>query len=172
MSKPRNRDVAPGTLRLIVMRHAKSDWHTGAQTDHERPLNERGKREAPVVGKQLAEKGYVPELVLCSDSARTSETYDRIKPYFPDARIEYLRDLYHASIGEVRAVLDKVPAGTQSLMLLGHNPGWEDMVTELAGEPVEMKTANAAVLEADAATFAEAIAPGKRMRLVHVVTPK
>lgn len=153
------------------MRHAKSDWESGAQTDHERPLNERGNREAPSVGKQLLELDLAPEFVLSSDSQRTTETYQRIGAFFPNAEVHFRRELYHAGIAEVRALLHLVPAGTQTLLLVGHNPGWEELVTVLAKKRVEMKTAYAAVFESQAADFSGALAAGAPTSFVRLVTP-
>lgn len=157
-------------LRLVVMRHAKSDWDAGASTDHERPLNERGRREAPVVGKELAKLGYAPALVISSDSKRTTETLELARPFWPAAEVRFSRDLYHAGIGEVRQAVASVPPEITTLLVLGHNPGWESMVSQLSGAHVELKTSHAAVLESDAATFAEALASGKKMKLVTIVT--
>lgn len=153
------------------MRHAKSDWETGAQTDHERPLNERGNREAPSVGKQLLELGLAPDFVLSSDSRRTTETYQRVGSFFPEAEVHFLRELYHAGMAEVRAVLHLVPASAKTLLLVGHNPGWEELVTVLARKRVEMKTAYAAVFESQATDFAGALAPGAPTSFVRLVTP-
>ena len=61
--------------RLIIMRHAKSSWTSGALSDHERPLNARGIRDAPRVGAALVKRGWLPQLVLSSDSERTRETF-------------------------------------------------------------------------------------------------
>lgn len=158
-------------VRLIVMRHAKSDWNAGAETDHERPLNDRGRQEAPYVGKKLATSGYVPDYVLSSDSTRTTETFEAIRPYFPGVPVEFVRDLYHAGIDEVRGLLTSLPSEAKTVLVLGHNPGWEDMVSELAGKHVEMKTAYAAVLDSDEASLVLALERGRRMRLAEIVTP-
>ncbi len=159
------------SLRLIVMRHAKSDWNAGAETDHERPLNERGRKEAPHVGKALKADGLVPEVVLSSDSTRTTETFEAMSPFLAHAAVSYLPELYHAGLAEVRAAAGHVPPGARTVMVLGHNPGWEDMVRELTGEPIELKTAHAAILESDAHDLSTALAPGRRMRLVRVLKP-
>ena len=158
-------------LRLIVLRHAKSDWDSGAQTDHERPLNERGNREAPVVGKQLLDLGFVPDFVLSSDSQRTTETYQRIAALFPKAEVHFRRELYHSGLNEVRALLDLVPPSTRTLLLVGHNPGWEELATTLAKKRIEMKTAHAAVFEPSEPNFTCALAPGAPMKFVRLVTP-
>ncbi len=157
-------------LRLVVMRHAKSDWEAGAAVDHERPLNERGRREAPIVGERLAALGYAPEVVLSSDSKRTTETFELASVHWPLVRVTFTRDLYHAGVGEVRSAASGV-TDARALLVLGHNPGWEAVVSTLSGKRVEMKTSYAAVLESDARTFADAVAAGARMRLLTVVTP-
>jgi len=158
-------------VRLIVLRHAKSDWESGAQSDHERPLNERGNREAPLVGKQLAERGLVPDFVLSSDSRRTTETYQRVASFFPNAEVHYRAELYHAGLSAVRGLLHLVPAATKTLLLVGHNPGWEEMVTELARRRLEMKTAYAAVFESKADDLPSALAPGAVLTFIEMITP-
>ncbi len=157
--------------RRVVMRHAKSAWDAGASTDHERPLNERGKREAPVVGRDLAARGFAPDLVLTSDSKRTMETLELALPFWPKAEVVSSRALYHAGIVEVRDALASVPPAAETVLVLGHNPGWEGMVSQLSGKHVEMKTSYAAVLESDAESFSEALAPGAKLKLVAMITP-
>lgn len=153
------------------MRHAKSDWHAGVQSDHARPLNERGRAEAPLVGERLRALGFTPDHVLSSDSARTTETFDLMRPSFPDVPCRFAHELYHAGLEQVRELAATVPASARTVMVLGHNPGWEEMVSELAGRPVEMKTAYAAVLESDAPTLADALRSGEPVRLVELVKP-
>jgi phosphohistidine phosphatase len=157
--------------RLVVMRHAKSDWEAGAGSDHERPLNDRGRREAPSVGRELAERGYTPDVVLTSDSKRTTETLELAKPFWPKAKVVAMRALYHAGIVEVRDALPSVPADAVTLLVLGHNPGWEGMVSQLSGKHVEMKTSYAAVLESEADSFDAALAPGAKLKLVAMIKP-
>ena len=77
--------------RLMLMRHAKSAWTSHVPTDHERPLNERGRRDAARVGKRLAKLGWVPDLVVGSDSRRTEETWERMQKRFPRARASVSR---------------------------------------------------------------------------------
>ena len=133
--------------RLVVMRHAKSSWKSSAATDHERPLNARGRRAAPLVGARLVELGWAPEVVLSSDSARTRETLERMQPILSaGAKVHYSRDLYLAGIEEIREQLRLVPPEVTVLLILGHNPGFEEFVTWLSGEEVTLKTASAALL--------------------------
>jgi phosphohistidine phosphatase len=119
---------------LILMRHAKSAWHDPQQKDHDRPLNDRGRKAAPRMGAWLAEAGYRPDLVLCSTAQRARETLDLLKPALPGGtRIEHLRALYMAAPREMLAEIAKAPAESDMLMLVGHNPGMGSLASLLAG---------------------------------------
>jgi phosphohistidine phosphatase len=160
-----------GMKRLIVMRHAKSDWDAGAANDHERPLNARGRREAPSVGERLAELGATPDLAIVSDAARTRETWARVAKSFPKAEMALEPAFYLAGIDAVRDRLERAPRDAKTILVLGHNPGWEEMATELAADRVELKTSYAAIFETDDdAPWSELLAPGK-LRLAKVVKP-
>ena len=121
------------TLRLILVRHAKSSWKDPTLDDHARPLNGRGRRSAAAIGRWLAGNGHAPERVLCSDSVRTRETWARIAAELPDPpRAEWLRRLYHATPQTLLASLRT--AGTASpVLLLGHNPGTAAAARRFAG---------------------------------------
>ncbi len=156
--------------RIIIMRHAKSDWAAGAGSDHERPLNHRGKREAPLVGAALRASGLAPQRVLSSDSARTRETWERMADQLDGAEVTFDAKLYLAGIDVVRAALADLDEATKTVLVLGHNPGWEDMVTELARRRIELKTAHAAVFESTRdVPWPEALA-FENLRLDRVVT--
>lgn len=113
----------PGHCRLILTRHAKSDWDDPSVSDHDRPLNARGRRSARALGDWLAGRGYDPEEVLCSSSRRTAETWDcaaeAVFETLPVLRIE--RSLYHADPETMLQVLRTATAPT--VMMIGHNPG-------------------------------------------------
>ncbi len=133
--------------RLIVMRHAKSSWESDAPDDHERPLNKRGLRDAPRIGRHLRELGWVPDLVLSSDALRTRQTYyglcEGLEETIPAI---FTPNLYH---GGYQSLLDEaasVPEEVQTLLVLGHNPGWQELVKKLSGSEVPMKTATAVLL--------------------------
>lgn len=159
--------------RLIVLRHAKSSWETEAATDHDRPLNKRGKRDAQRIGKRLAKLGWVPELVFSSDSARTRETWERMKEAFDDAiEATFTRDMYHAGIGAVRTVLVGIPDNVKTVMAIGHNPGWESVVEQLTGDEVTLTTCNAALLIADADNWSDAAAMDSSWKLHALLRPK
>lgn len=118
------------TRTLILIRHAKSSWDSPALDDHERPLNKRGRRAATALGDWLRDKGWTPDQVLSSDSARTRETYARLGL---DTEAEFTRDLYHAAPDQMRRVLSH--ATGDQVMMLGHNPGIADFAAELSLEP-------------------------------------
>jgi phosphohistidine phosphatase len=135
--------------RLVMMRHAKSDWDADAKSDHERPLNHRGRREAPQVAQTLRKEGLSPDLVISSDATRTRETWERMEDELDGARVVFDASLYLAGIDAVRASLERhgpAVADARVVMMLGHNPGWEETVHALTGQNVELKTAHAAVL--------------------------
>ena len=160
------------TRRLIVMRHAKSSWNSPAHSDHERPLNGRGRRDAPRIGAALVERGWTPELVLSSDAQRTRETFAGMSEVFPSAvEARYLPSFYHAGLGAAQGELPAVPDQVACLLVLGHNPGWEDLVDWLAGEDIVMKTANAALLSLDLESWSDALQPGK-WKLEDVIRPR
>lgn len=128
---------------LLVLRHAKSSWDDPALDDHERPLNARGERDAPRMGR-LARKERLPvELIISSDALRARLTARAVA----DAsgyRGEILLDprLYHASAAEILAVLrSAVEHDIATVMIVGHNPGLEDLVARLTGEPESLPTA-------------------------------
>jgi phosphohistidine phosphatase len=160
--------------RLIVLRHAKSSWESDAADDHSRPLNKRGKRDAPRVAAWLAANGWAPELVLSSDARRTRETWKRMADVLgTDVEgVTFTSDLYGGGVQEARAALAKLPASARTAMIIGHNPGWEELVAWLSGRPTRMTTANAALLLGKGATWKAALAVSGRWRLEQVIRPK
>ena len=161
------------TRRLIVMRHAKSSWASGAQSDHQRPLNDRGRRDAPRVATALVDVNWLPDLILSSDAQRTRETYDGMAVSFPcEIPVQFLFSFYLAGL---EAVLNESPGVAdeiETLMVLGHNPGWQEIVARLSGHDVAMKTANAALLEAQGTSWHEALRSFGAWDLVEVISPK
>ncbi len=122
------------TLRLILTRHAKSDWSTPGAPDHDRPLNARGRRQAPLVGRWLASRRDLPGVVLSSDATRTRETVDLILPELgttPDVTFDAA--LYHAAPEVILAALRRQSAPV--VMLVGHNPGLGETASRLAHTP-------------------------------------
>lgn len=109
-------------LRLILIRHAKSGWDDPNLDDHARPLSDRGRDNAPRIGRWLAQNGYAPGQVLCSDATRTRQTLALILPELPaQPQVQYLAALYHAPAVMMLAELHKATAPV--VAMIGHNPG-------------------------------------------------
>lgn len=160
-------------LRLILMRHAKSSWKSGAPTDHARPLNKRGRRDAPRIGKALADRRWQPDLVLSSDSERTRETFERMRePLGGAPRVVFTRTLYHAGVEQVREALVGVSEGQRCVLLLGHNMGWEQVLTWLTGKEERMTTANAALMSCEIGSWEQAVQSPLMWSLNEVLRPK
>lgn len=122
------------THHLILLRHAKSDWPTGVP-DHERPLNERGERDAPCTGDWLVSAGRVPDLVVCSTATRTRQTYALVAGAFEaEPEVVYTDDLYGASAGEMLEVVRAVPESVGTLLVVAHNPGTQQLALALADD--------------------------------------
>ncbi|MEV7191958.1 histidine phosphatase family protein [Streptomyces sp. NPDC093510] len=119
--------------RIVLFRHAKADWPQ--VSDHERPLAERGRRDAPVAGRKLADSGIPFDQALCSTATRTRETWKLAVQELPQRpKTVYEERLYEASPGELIAVLNETPDDVQNLVLIGHNPGVQGLTDVLAGE--------------------------------------
>ena len=131
--------------RLIVMRHAESSIDYRGLADHDRPLNARGQKDACLVGDALAERGWLPQLVLVSSSTRTLETLERMAQHMEGVRTEVRPEIYHAGISTLLTQLEGM-LGEGTTMILGHNPGSEVLINHLTGEWHTMPPAAAALL--------------------------
>ncbi|WP_327427064.1 SixA phosphatase family protein [Streptomyces sp. NBC_01236] len=123
--------------RLVVLRHAKSAWPTGVP-DHERPLAPRGRRDAPAAGRALAEADCLPDLALCSTAVRARQTWELAAEQWgtpPPVRLD--ERLYGADVPELLEAVREVPDQVRTLLLIGHNPGLEELVLELAGDGLD-----------------------------------
>lgn len=119
--------------RIVLFRHAKADWPQ--VSDHDRPLAERSRKDAPVAGRKLADSGIPFDLALCSTAARTRETWKLAVHELPHRpKTVYEDRLYEASPGELIAVLNETPDDVQNVVLIGHNPGVQGLADILAGD--------------------------------------
>jgi phosphohistidine phosphatase len=116
--------------RLYLLRHAKSSWTAPGLADHDRPLTSRGRRAAKAIGRHLRDQGIEPELVLCSSATRARETLERIGVGQHGAHVE--PELYAAGAAALLARLHEVPAAVPSVMLIGHNPGLQELALLLS----------------------------------------
>lgn len=109
--------------KLILMRHAKSSWNYPDLSDHQRPLNTRGKKDAPRMGAFLQEQGIVVDVILCSTAQRTRETLALfLEEYIFEGNLDFVDELYHADLSDYLGVLAKLPDDVETAMLIGHNP--------------------------------------------------
>ncbi|MFK7836005.1 MAG: histidine phosphatase family protein [Sulfitobacter sp.] len=136
--------------QLILMRHAKSDWSGGPSSDHDRPLNPRGRRAAAALGDWLRAHDLIPDLVLCSSAIRTRETCVRLA-LPPDVAVEHIQHLYLASAETILTTLQKAQA--QRVLMIGHNPGIgmmaESILTSHPDHPQFMQYPTGATLVVD-----------------------
>ncbi len=157
---------------LILMRHAKSSWATPGMSDHDRPLNDRGRRAAPVMARWLAGRGLIPEAILCSSAKRTRQTVRRMRkavPELPEPVIE--PRLYDSGPDVMRACLALLPSSCVSAMIVAHEPGISEMLARLTGcEHGPFPTAAIAVLDLDIGAWGEA--PWLRARLREMMRPR
>jgi phosphohistidine phosphatase len=121
-------------LTLSLLRHAKSSWKDPTIPDHDRPLNTRGKTEAPLMGKAVAKHGLAPDLVLCSTARRTRDTLELVLPELKkEPKIVYEDGLYHGTPQEMLDLLRQVPPSASQVLLVGHNPELQSFALDLIG---------------------------------------
>jgi phosphohistidine phosphatase len=135
--------------KLLVLRHAKSSWGDAGLDDHDRPLNARGEKEAPRIGKHLAKIELVPSAIVSSTARRAKETAVAVAEEcgFSKKTITYEPRLYHGNPRQLLEVIREFPEEWAQPMIVGHNPGLEELVSKLVEDDVEMKTAALAVID-------------------------
>lgn len=123
---------------LYLVRHAKSSWKYPELTDFDRPLNKRGKRDAPEMGRRLKDRDIMPDLMLSSPANRALTTCREIARQidFPKSGIQTDAGIYHAGTSTLLAIIRKTPGSIDSLMMFGHNPGFTDFANQLAGTDI------------------------------------
>jgi phosphohistidine phosphatase len=132
---------------LVVLRHAKSDWSTGLDDPH-RPLADRGRRQAPEAGRWLAEHGPAPDHVVVSPAVRARSTWELVAAELPGTPSAHVDDrVYDASVDELLTVVAGLPETARTGLLVGHNPGLEELVEHLVGEPVRLPTSALALVD-------------------------
>ncbi|MDP9842522.1 SixA phosphatase family protein [Streptosporangium lutulentum] len=125
--------TVPTPRRLIVLRHAKSAWPD--VNDFERPLAPRGRRDAPAAGHWLRDSGCLPDHVVCSPARRTRQTWDLVAQELgATPPILYDERVYGASVHVLLDVVREVAEPVRTLLLIGHNPGLQELTLALAGE--------------------------------------
>jgi phosphohistidine phosphatase len=126
------------TRTLTLIRHAKSSWDDPSFSDFKRPLNKRGKADAPKVGAALKQAGLCFDQILCSDAKRAKQTLSLLRQGIEvdEKVIEYRHDLYGASADELLSCISSQPPAIRHLALIGHNPGMEDLANSLLTQAI------------------------------------
>ncbi|PRW57804.1 phosphoglycerate mutase [Chlorella sorokiniana] len=169
--------------RLVLMRHAESEERRGVR-DHDRAITELGAATARKVAEQLqqlADSGWTPQVVVCSNARRTRQTLDVMAAAWPalaEADSHFLGSLYTTAAldGQTRGHLSDIVAAEAAAehsccLCLGHNKGWEEAASSFAGEAVKLGNSCAALLEGRGASWADALAADSQWRLVRLVSP-
>src|SRR2546422_3049260 len=119
-------------MRLMLLRHAKSEKPEAGMSDHARRLNARGKSDAPVIGAYMAHHALIPDLVMVSTAERTRQTWERVAAALPTPpRVAYEDRLYNAGAEAIIALVKRTAPTVRTLLVVGHNPGLHDTARRL-----------------------------------------
>ena len=149
---------------LLLFRHAKSDWGNPGMQDFDRPLNERGKKSAKRMGTWMKEAHIQPEWVICSPAVRARETLQNLRKQLdiPDTLVQFDDRLYLADVAKLLEVLSQSPQDMDYIMLVGHNPGLDDLLVYLCGPNLPLSSKGKLMATA---TLAEVCLPDDRQQL-------
>jgi phosphohistidine phosphatase len=125
--------------RLYLVRHAKSSWKDLSLPDFDRPLNKRGKRDAPLMGEKLKKLDVLPDLLIASPAKRAKKTAKTIaaKIGYKSNKIIFDESIYHLGITGIVRILSKLDSEIESVMLVGHNPDLTILAEQFSGNIVD-----------------------------------
>ncbi|HUK90862.1 MAG TPA: histidine phosphatase family protein [Blastocatellia bacterium] len=156
---------------LLLLRHAKSDWDDQSLPDFDRPLADRGHRDAPRIGKALAKHGPAPDLIISSPALRATQTTEAVVAAAQlDVVPQFDERIYGAGTAGLMKVIRGLSDSANSALVVGHNPGFEGLVARLTGKAQHMPTAGLASIEFDVQSWAD-VEDGKG-KLIRFLTPK
>lgn len=140
---------------LFILRHAKSDWSDAAQSDFDRPLNRRGEKDARTMGEWMREHYLYPAIILASPALRARQTVVGIGRALeiPDEKIRFDERLYLAPLQTLLKILAGVPIEYNSVMLVGHNPGLDELVSYISADNVPLSDSGKLMTTAALAHF-------------------
>ncbi|NPV00154.1 MAG: histidine phosphatase family protein [Brevinematales bacterium] len=148
---------------LVLLRHAKSDWSEPDKNDFDRPLNERGVKDAPIMGKAVRNIDVPPQIIYSSDALRAKMTAEAVSSSSgAGIPIEYKNEFYNADAAEMLGFIRTIPANYESVLLIGHNPTFEELTTMMisSGQArLRFPTSALAVLKSEIDDWKDA-APG------------
>ncbi|HDQ44183.1 MAG TPA: histidine phosphatase family protein [bacterium] len=145
--------------RLILLRHAKSGWNDPGMRDFDRPLSERGERDAPAIGARLRERGIFPDRIVSSPAVRAARTAELIADAmnYQRERIVWKGEIYEASAGDLLRCIRSMDEADERILLIGHNPGISDVARRLTGTGFgDLPTCAAVGIDLNVPAWAEA----------------
>jgi len=156
---------------LLLLRHAKSSWKESDVKDFDRPLNQRGLKAAPTIGRLLRKRKLEPDLVLSSPAERARQTTQLVLDAAGlKTELRYDERIYEASAGRLLEIISQLDDEADVVMMVGHNPGFEELLEALTGEAHSLSTAALASVELDIEKW-DKVRPGVN-RLAWLVKPK
>lgn len=157
---------------LFILRHAKSSWDNPDLRDYDRPLNKRGKKDAPRMGKYLKKANLIPDRILSSSAKRARKTAKRFaKACGYTGKIIKLDSFYHAPVGIYFETLQTLPDKYKNIMVVGHNPTMEQLVHHITGQYQQMPTTALAHITLPIDNW-ESFSPYTEGKLIDLWTPK
>lgn len=158
--------------KLLLMRHAKSSWSNPTLSDHQRPLNERGRKAAKRMGTLLNEHDLIPDVIYCSTAKRAKGTAKRILKKIPfDSDVQYMDALYHSDFDYIFSLLMQLPDETDIAMVIGHNPDLECFLETCCGQSERMPTASIAEIAFEITHWNE-LSIEEEGKLLHLWVPR
>ncbi|UVK44691.1 histidine phosphatase family protein [Mesorhizobium sp. AR07] len=164
--------------QLFLLRHAKSSWDDPDLDDFDRPLAGRGLKAAQLMGRELAARDWLPDLVLVSSALRTRDTWRLVAAELPvHPRVTFAETLYAASAANILSQIRQADASSDNLLVVGHNPGLEDLAKQLAAPGSEAKARKGLEEKFPTAALARFVFEGdwsglSSARLTHCLRPK
>ncbi|MFN2453526.1 MAG: histidine phosphatase family protein [Pyrinomonadaceae bacterium] len=143
---------------LLLLRHAKSSWADADQADFDRPLNERGQKAAPLIGRFMRKQKLHPDLILSSPAERARQTAALVikAASLDSVELRYDARIYEASAARLLEIIAQIEERASEVLLVGHNTGMEDFVRQLTGESRRMPTAALAHITLDIEKWSKA----------------
>ena len=157
---------------LLLMRHAKSSWKDDSLPDHQRPLNKRGKHDAPRMGKHSQKQGVILDAILCSTALRARETAEGLlQEYTFEGEVEYFDDLYGADPETIISILNHLPDKVDTAMVVAHNPGLDYFLELVCDECGHITTACIAYIQYPLEHWID-LRPVTKGELLHLWSPR
>lgn len=158
-------------LTLYLLRHAKSSWDDASKQDFERPLSNRGRKACALIGEYIEENEIDFDLVLVSTALRTRQTIELVKERAKiRGEVRYDQRIYEATVSQLLEVIGQVDSDRKSVLLVGHNPGIEELLALLTGAPQPVTTANFARIRIKATKWSASLA--NKGTLDWIIRPK